>query len=115
MVIRSRKARPVCEACGGGVWSKGYRSVVLVDLPAFGRPVRLCWRKRRWTCRERRRVVPITTGGVARRDPLGCVGHVGPVSNGPMTGVWRVRGGLVMGEAADLGFCGVGYRLGRDL
>ena len=31
------------------------------------------------------------------------------------TGVWRVRGGLVMGEAADLGFCGVGYRLGRDL
>ena len=89
VVIRSRKARPVCDACGGGVWSKGYRSVVLVDLPAFGRPVRLCWRKRRWTCRERRRVVPITTGGVARRDPLGCVGHVGPVSNGPMTGCCR--------------------------
>ena len=50
VVIRSRKARPVCEACGGPVWSKGYRSVVLVDLPAFGRPVRLGWRKRRWTC-----------------------------------------------------------------
>ena len=28
----------------------------------------------------------------------------------PQTGVWRVRGGLVMGEAADLGFCGVGHR-----
>ena len=42
VVIGSRKARPV--------WSKGYRSVVLVDLPAFGRPVRLRWRKRRWTC-----------------------------------------------------------------
>ena len=41
----------MCEACGGRVWSKGYRSVVLVDLPAFGRPVRLRWRKRR-------RVVP---------------------------------------------------------
>ena len=23
---------------------------MLVDLPAFGRPVRLRWRKRRWTC-----------------------------------------------------------------
>ena len=50
VVIRSRKARPVCEACGGRVWSKGYRTVVLVGLPAFGRPVRLRWRKRRWTC-----------------------------------------------------------------
>ena len=50
VVIGSRKARPVCVACGGSVWSKGYRSVVLVDLPAFGRPVRLRWRKRRWTC-----------------------------------------------------------------
>jgi transposase len=27
------------------------RSVVeLVDLPAFGRPARLMWRKRRWSC-----------------------------------------------------------------
>ena len=32
VMIRSRKARPVCEACGGRVWSKGYRTVVLVDL-----------------------------------------------------------------------------------
>lgn len=50
VVIRSRRPRPTCEGCGGSVWSKGYRSVVLVDLPAFGRPVRLRWRKRRWTC-----------------------------------------------------------------
>ena len=50
VVIRSRKARPLCESCSGPVWSKGYRSVVLVDLPAFGRPVRLRWRKRRWMC-----------------------------------------------------------------
>ena len=50
MVIGSRKARPLCESCGGPVWSKGERTVVLVDLPAFGRPVRLRWRKRRWTC-----------------------------------------------------------------
>ena len=40
VVIRSRKPRPVCGACDGWlVWSKGFRSVVLVDLPAFGRPV----------------------------------------------------------------------------
>ena len=50
VVIRSRMARPTCEGCGGRVWSKGYRTALLVDLPAFGRPVRLRWRKRRWTC-----------------------------------------------------------------
>ena len=50
VVIRSRKPRPACEGCGGLVWSKGYRTAVSVDLPAFGRPVRLRWRKRRWTC-----------------------------------------------------------------
>ncbi|WP_419847770.1 transposase family protein [Candidatus Poriferisocius sp.] len=29
---------------------EGWRRVVLVDLPAFGRPVRLVWHKRRWRC-----------------------------------------------------------------
>ncbi len=53
VVIRSRQPRPTCEDCGGGVWSKGYRTAVLVDLPAFGRPVRLRWRKRRWRCPDR--------------------------------------------------------------
>ena len=50
VVIGSRLSRPMCGGCGGGVWSKGERTVVLVDLPAFGRPVRLRWRKRRWMC-----------------------------------------------------------------
>ncbi len=50
VTIRSGAFRPVCDECGGGVWSKGYRTVGLVDLPAFGRPVRLRWRKRRWMC-----------------------------------------------------------------
>ena len=45
VVIRSRTPRPVCEGCGAGVWSKGKRTVVLVDLPAFGRPVRLRWQE----------------------------------------------------------------------
>lgn len=39
VVVRSRWPRPVCDGCKSRVWSKGYRSVVLGDLPAFGRPV----------------------------------------------------------------------------
>ena len=31
------------------MWSKGYRTVLTVDLPAFGCPVCLRWRKRRGT------------------------------------------------------------------
>ena len=54
VTIRSRGPRPVCEGCGGRVWSKGDQPVRLVDLPAFGRPVRLRWRKRRWVCPEPR-------------------------------------------------------------
>ena len=50
VTIRSRGPRPLCGGCGGGVWSKGDQPVRLVDLPAFGRPVRLRWRKRRWVC-----------------------------------------------------------------
>ena len=44
------RRRPPCGGCGGVVWSKGSAAVRLVDLPAFGRPVRLVWRKRRWRC-----------------------------------------------------------------
>ena len=47
--IRTR-SRPVCGGCGGAVWSKGASPVGLVDLPAFGRPVRLVWHKWRWRC-----------------------------------------------------------------
>ena len=39
--IRRRAPRPDCGRCGGPLWSKGERRVVPVDLPAFGRPVRL--------------------------------------------------------------------------
>ena len=45
--IRRRALRPPCGVCGGLLWSNGERPVELVDLPAFGRPVRLVWRKRR--------------------------------------------------------------------
>ena len=48
--ICRRGARPPCEGCGGVVWSKGTATVRLVDLAAFGRPVRLVWHKWRWRC-----------------------------------------------------------------
>ena len=48
--VRCRKPRPRCPGCGGPLWSKGTRVVELVDLPSFGRPARLSWRKRRWQC-----------------------------------------------------------------
>ena len=53
VTVRSRSSRPVCQSCAGPVWSKGDRPVRLVDLPVFGRPVRLWWRKRRWMCPDR--------------------------------------------------------------
>ena len=41
--------RPSC-GCGGRVHRHGHRQVRLVDLPVFGRPVRLVWSKQRWRC-----------------------------------------------------------------
>jgi hypothetical protein len=40
--------RPSC--CGCGAWRHGTREVMLVDLPAFGRPARLVRRKHHWRC-----------------------------------------------------------------
>ncbi len=48
--VRCRAPRPRCPGCGGPLWSKGTRVVELVDLPSFGRPARLSWRKHRWEC-----------------------------------------------------------------
>ncbi len=39
-----------CPACGVVARSHGRRVVELVDVPCFGRPVTLRWRKRTWTC-----------------------------------------------------------------
>jgi transposase len=48
IVIATEAERPSC--CGRGAWRHGVREVMLVDLPAFGRPTRLVWRKQRWRC-----------------------------------------------------------------
>jgi len=41
-----------CRSCGVIAHGHGRVNVHLVDAPAFGRPVRLIWRKRRWICPE---------------------------------------------------------------
>ena len=48
--VETRGRRPPCLRCGGSVWMKDQRPVELVDLAAFGRPARLVWHKRRWSC-----------------------------------------------------------------
>ncbi|HRA07891.1 ISL3 family transposase [Phycicoccus elongatus] len=39
-----------CPSCGVVAVGHGRDAVELVDAPAFGRPVRIVWRKRRWLC-----------------------------------------------------------------
>lgn len=46
--VATNLERPSC--CGRTAWHHGTRDVVLVDLPVFGRPTRLVWRKQRWRC-----------------------------------------------------------------
>src|SRR5918994_1860693 len=41
-----------CTGCGTRAWVKDRPTVALVDLPVFGRPAVLVWRKRRWRCPE---------------------------------------------------------------
>src|SRR5215213_1766835 len=53
IVITAELMRPSC--CGRPAHRHGVREVVLVDLPVFGRPARLVWRKQRWRCLACRR------------------------------------------------------------
>lgn len=48
--FRSRVPQSDCPACGRRGWVKQHRQVMLVDLPAFGRAVRLAWHKTRYRC-----------------------------------------------------------------
>jgi transposase len=41
-----------CPVCGVIASSHGRRLVRLVDVPGFGRPVELAWRKRTWRCAD---------------------------------------------------------------
>jgi transposase len=41
-----------CPGCGVRAEAQDRMAVDIRDLPCFGRPARLVWRKRRWRCRE---------------------------------------------------------------
>ena len=58
-------AETAVRGCGGPLWSNGERAVELVDLPAFGRTVRLVWHKRRWRCARQ----GCSAGAVTEQDP----------------------------------------------
>jgi hypothetical protein len=48
--MEQRHGRPVCSTRETPARSKGRPAVELADLPCFGRPARLVWRKHRWFC-----------------------------------------------------------------
>ena len=50
VTVESAPAVMGCPGCGVIVCSHGRRTVELIDTPCFGRPVRVRWRKRTWTC-----------------------------------------------------------------
>ena len=52
VVVESPPGPMGCRSCGVIVYSCGRRDVHLVDVPCFGRPVELVWRKRTWRCAE---------------------------------------------------------------
>jgi hypothetical protein len=53
VAIETTNDLAACEACGVRAEPKDRDRVELVDLPAFGSPVRMVWVKRRWCCPER--------------------------------------------------------------
>lgn len=50
--VESRPEPAWCRACGVRARIKDRPNVELVDLPCFGRPARLVWRKHRYVCPE---------------------------------------------------------------
>jgi len=52
VAIETESSVPTCPECGAWARLKERVWVTYVDLPVFGRPTRLRWRKRRWRCPE---------------------------------------------------------------
>ena len=50
VTIETREMRPSCPACSASVVVKDRDVVELTDLPCFGQPAVLAWRKIRWEC-----------------------------------------------------------------
>ena len=54
MTVETTATRAFCRRCGALAEAQDRMPVDVRDLPCFGRPARLVWRKRRWRCRETR-------------------------------------------------------------
>jgi len=67
--VETRGPRPRCPRCGGRVGVKDRPTVELADLPVFGRPARLLWRKHRWVCVDESCPVRTWTGEDRRIAP----------------------------------------------
>jgi transposase len=52
LAVQTTAAMVGCAGCGVRAEAHGRRTVRVRDLPAGGRPVVLCWRKRIWRCTE---------------------------------------------------------------
>jgi transposase len=52
LVVQATATLVGCTSCGVRATLHGRRTVRVRDLPAGGRPVVLCWRKRIWRCAE---------------------------------------------------------------
>jgi len=50
VTVETSGPAPVCVNCGSPAELKDRDRVAHVDLPCFGQPTRLVWRKRRWCC-----------------------------------------------------------------
>jgi transposase len=80
-------ARPVgCPSCGVRAESKGRPVVRVRDQPACGRPVVLCWVKRRWRCPERACPRRSWTTDLAARGAAGVADDARPAGDLPAGG-----------------------------
>lgn len=52
VTVETAPGAPGCPSCGVIAAWRGRRDRVLIDIPCFGRPVRIRWRARTWRCVE---------------------------------------------------------------
>lgn len=95
--LETKASSAGCPRCGVVARAKDRSRVELVDLPMFGRPVRLVWHKRRWRCAD----ADCTKGSWTEEDHRIAAPRqvltvqVGPLGDGPGRSVrpQRERGG----------------------
>jgi transposase len=90
VVVESRLESAWCRECGCRAQVKDRPLVSLADLPCFGRPARLMWRKHRWCC-------------PAAECPAGSWTHVDPRVAAPRMAMTDRAGRWVTAQVGRLG------------